>query len=103
MPYLTAGDPSIQATGRMLLAAQEAGASICELGIPFSDPVADGPVIQASMTYALDQGLTIDQVFEMVAGVRPSLEIGLVAMVSYSIVHRVGLTKFIGDAKGRGV
>jgi tryptophan synthase alpha chain len=102
MPYLTAGDPSIQATGRMLLAAQEAGASICELGIPFSDPVADGPVIQASMTYALDQGVTIGRIFEMVAGVRPSLEIGLVAMVSYSIVHRVGLTKFIGDARDAG-
>jgi tryptophan synthase alpha chain len=75
---------------------------VCELGIPFSDPVADGPVIQASMTYALDHGLTVKKVFEMVASVRANLSIGLVAMVSYSIVHRIGLTKFIGGAKDAG-
>ncbi len=102
MPYLTAGDPSVEATGRMLAAVQRAGGAICELGIPFSDPIADGPVIQASMTYALDHGVTVGQVFEMVGRVRPSLQIGLVAMVSYSIVHRVGLKKFISDAKDAG-
>jgi tryptophan synthase alpha chain len=102
MPYITAGDPSVEATGGMLSAIQSAGASICELGIPFSDPIADGPVIQASMTYALDHGVTVGQVFEMVAGVRPSLSIGLVAMVSFSIVHRIGLKKFVSDAKDAG-
>lgn len=102
MPYLTAGDPSVEATGRMLSAIQSAGASVCELGIPFSDPIADGPVIQASMTYALNHGVTVGRIFEMVASVRPSLSIGLVAMVSYSIVHRIGLTKFVGDAKDAG-
>lgn len=102
MPYLTAGDPSVEATGRMLLAAERGGAAICEVGMPFSDPIADGPVIQASMTYALDHGVTVGRVFEMVSRVRPRLEIGLVAMVSYSIVHRVGLTKFVGDAKDAG-
>ena len=102
MPYLTAGDPSVQATGRMLGAVQAAGASICEIGIPFSDPIADGPVIQASMTYALDHGVRVGQIFETVSRVRPSLEIGLVAMVSYSIVHRLGLKRFIGDAKDAG-
>lgn len=102
MPYITAGDPSVEATGRMLVAAQEAGASICELGIPFSDPVADGPVIEASMTYALDQGVSVGGVFDMVKQLRPSLSIGLVAMVSYSIVHRIGLKQFIGNAKDAG-
>ncbi len=102
MPYITAGDPSVSATGRMLIAAQGEGASICELGIPFSDPIADGPVIQASMTYALDHGVTVGGVFDMVSKTRPKLDIGLVAMVSYSIVHRVGLDKFIGDAKDAG-
>ena len=53
MPYLTMGDPDIQTSARLIHAAQEAGASICELGFPFSDPVADGPTIQASMTWAL--------------------------------------------------
>jgi len=102
MPYLTAGDPSVEATGRMLAAIQDAGASVCELGIPFSDPIADGPVIQASMSYALDHGVTVEQIFEMVARVRPSLSIGLVAMVSYSIFHRIGLSKFVDDAKAAG-
>ncbi len=102
MPYLTVGDPNLAATGRMLEAVQEAGASICELGIPFSDPIADGPVIQASMTYALDHGLKVGDIFEMVSRQRPKLEIGLVAMVSYSIVHRFGLTKFVQDAKDAG-
>jgi tryptophan synthase alpha chain len=102
MPYITAGDPSVDATGRMLLAIQDAGASICELGIPFSDPVADGPVIEASMTHALDHGITVGKTFEMVSKVRASLSIGLVAMVSFSIVHRIGLDKFISDAKDAG-
>ena len=102
MPYLTAGDPNVATTGRMLGAVQEAGASICEIGIPFSDPIADGPVIQASMTYALDHGVRVGQVFDMAAKLRPSLDLGLVAMVSYSIVHRMGLDKFISDAKDAG-
>jgi len=102
MPYITAGDPSVEATGKMLTAIQDAGASVVELGVPFSDPIADGPVIQASMAHALNHGVTVEQVFEMVSRVRPSLSIGLVAMVSYSIVHRIGLTQFIDGAKGAG-
>ncbi|MEM9418980.1 MAG: tryptophan synthase subunit alpha [Planctomycetota bacterium] len=102
MPFLTAGDPDVATTIRMLEAAQEAGASICEIGIPFSDPIADGPVIQASMSRALDQGLKVDEIFAAVAEARPRLTIGLVAMVSYSIVHRLGLNEFIGRAKEAG-
>lgn len=74
MPYLTAGDPSVEVTGRMLSAIQDAGASICELGIPFSDPVADGPVIEASMTHAHNHGVTAQRVFEMVSCARPRLK-----------------------------
>ena len=102
MPFITAGHPTLDATAAMLPALQQAGASICELGIPFSDPVADGPVIQASMTYALAQGLHIDAVFDMVAEVRPQLSIGLVAMVSYSIVYRMGVEHFVGRAAEAG-
>ena len=90
MPFLTAGDPDLATTAAMLPALQRAGACICELGIPFSDPIADGPVIQASMTHALGKGLRPAQVLEMVKGLRSSLEIGIIAMVSYSIVYRVG-------------
>jgi len=102
MPFITAGDPDLPATAGLLEAAQRAGASICEVGIPFSDPIADGPVIQASMSRALDAGLRVEQVFATIAEVRPRLDIGLVAMVSYSIVHRMGLTRFVTRAKDAG-
>lgn len=102
MPFITAGDPDTDTTARLLLALQEAGASVVEVGIPFSDPIADGPVIQASMTYALDRGVRVQQVFDAVASVRPKLELGLVAMVSYSIVHRLGPEAFVKRAKAAG-
>lgn len=90
MPYLTAGDPDLATTGAILPRLEKAGAAICEIGIPFSDPIADGPVIQASMTHALDQGITTTQIFDMIAKQRASLNIGIVAMLSYSIVYRIG-------------
>ena len=102
MPFLTAGDPDLQTTEALIQAAERAGASVCEIGIPFSDPVADGPVIQASMTRALDAGLRVQQVFEMVRRVRPKVSLGLVAMVSYSIVHRMGLETFVHAARDAG-
>ncbi|MEM6550864.1 MAG: tryptophan synthase subunit alpha [Planctomycetota bacterium] len=102
MPFVTAGDPSMAATAEVLLALEGSGASVVELGIPFSDPIADGPVIQASMQHALDEGATVEGVFEMVASVRDRLSLGLVAMVSYSIVHRLGLEAFVERAAGAG-
>lgn len=103
MPYITCGDPDIQTTGNILKACQRAGASICELGFPFSDPIADGPVIQASMTYALDHGAKSAQVFDMVRNLRADLELGLVAMVSYSIVHRLGRDDFFARCADVGI
>lgn len=102
MPFVTAGDPDLSTTAGLLEAAQRAGASICEVGIPFSDPIADGPVIQASMSRALDAGVRVGRVFDTVAQVRPKVDLGLVAMVSYSIVHRMGLEAFVAQAKEAG-
>jgi tryptophan synthase alpha chain len=102
MPFITAGYPSLDAMGGILKAMDEAGASVCEVGIPFSDPIADGPVIQASMTAALDKGVTVGAVFDQIAGLREQLSMGLVAMVSYSIVYRMGMDRFIGRAKEAG-
>ncbi|MEM7627261.1 MAG: tryptophan synthase subunit alpha [Planctomycetota bacterium] len=102
MPFVTAGDPELGATAGLLEAAERAGASICEVGIPFSDPIADGPVIQASMSRALDAGVRVSQVFDTIADVRPKVGLGLVAMVSYSIVHRMGLEAFVEHAKDAG-
>lgn len=102
MPFITAGDPDIETTAAMLPRIEEAGASICELGIPFSDPIADGPVIQASMAYALSKKLRTQDILDTVRRLRPSLNMGLVAMVSYSIVHRLGAQRFVTDAAASG-
>ena len=102
MPFITAGYPNLAATEAILPQLQAAGASVCELGIPFSDPVADGPVISASMTEALDAGAQPAGVFELVTRQRDALDIGLVAMVSYSIVYRIGVESFVRQAADAG-
>lgn len=102
MPFVTAGDPDLETTVGLLPELEAAGASIVEVGIPFSDPIADGPVIQESMNHALVSGFKVEALFEAVAAARPSLGLGLVAMVSYSIVHRVGLESFVKRAADAG-
>ncbi len=103
MPYVTAGDPDLATTRDLLPLLEARGASICELGIPFSDPIADGPVIQEAMTRALNAGVTCKQIMQMVTEQRSKLNLGVVAMVSYSIVHRVGLNAFCTDATKQGI
>ncbi len=94
-PFLTAGYPSLAATPELLLAAQAGGAGIIELGIPFSDPVADGPVIQASFTHALAHGTTVRASLATVAAARKmGLTIPVLAMVSFSIVFKRGTREF---------
>ncbi len=102
MPFITAGSPSLQATAALLPAMEAAGASICELGLAFSDPIADGPVIQSAMTDALVRGVTVQGVFETIRQARSQVEMGLVAMVSYSIVYRRGAKRFVAEAKAAG-
>ena len=103
MPFLTAGDPDLETTAALLPAIERAGASVCEIGIPFSDPIADGPVIQASMTRALDRGVRPGEVLDAVADLRAKVDLGLIAMVSYSIVYRRGWTQFLKAAKAAGI
>lgn len=102
MPFITAGDGGLDTTARIIPALERGGASVCEIGIPFSDPIADGPVIQASMSRALDAGTRLSGIFETVAAVRPATKLALVAMVSYSIVYRHGLDAFVRDAGQAG-
>lgn len=102
MPFVTAGYPSLEVTEQALPAIEDAGASIVELGIPFSDPIADGPVIAASMHEALQGGTTPRAVFEMVRRLRPGTELGLIAMVSESIVMRIGQERFASEAVEAG-
>lgn len=103
MPFVTAGYPSLEATAAILPELEAAGASLIELGIPFSDPIADGPTIQASYTAALSNGLHLTDIFRMVKDVRPRVSIPLVAMVSYSIVFRFGLDRFLAECNTAGI
>jgi tryptophan synthase alpha chain len=90
MPFLVGGHPARGDMARLIPALESAGASIVEVGVPFSDPIADGPVIAAAMHQALAAGATPASVFDEIAQVRPRASAGLVAMVSVSIVHRMG-------------
>ncbi len=103
MPFITAGYPSMKVTESVIGALEDAGACIVELGIPFSDPIADGPVIAASMHEALLSGVTPKSIFELVKKVRPTTDLGLIAMVSNSIIQRIGSERFITDAADAGI
>jgi tryptophan synthase alpha chain len=102
MPFIPAGYPNLQTTTATLQALEQAGASIIEVGIPISDPIADGPVIQEAFTETLKNKLKLSEIFQTIGGVRPKLSIPLVAMVSYSIVFRYGLARFLTNAKMSG-
>ncbi len=90
MPFVCAGAPTADALTEVLPALSEAGATVIEVGIPFSDPIADGPVIAAAMHEAIQRGITPTNVFEQVRSVRERVESGIVAMVSVSLVHGMG-------------
>jgi tryptophan synthase alpha chain len=90
MPFICGGHPAPDATPTLLRALQDAGAAVAEIGFPFSDPIADGPVIATAMHAALERGATPAAVFRQVESARASLTMGLVAMVSVSIVYRTG-------------
>jgi tryptophan synthase alpha chain len=105
MPFITAGDPDLDFTQKLLNGLSRHGADLIEVGFPFSDPIADGPVIQASYTRALDKGLKLDSIFEMLRKVtsQPNWKTPLVGMVSYSIIHRRGPAEFIRQALSAGL
>jgi tryptophan synthase alpha chain len=103
MPFVTAGDPDLDFTAAILQQLDACGCHLCELGIPYSDPIADGPVIQASYTRALDRGTHFADILEMTARVGPTLSMPVVSMVSYAIVFRRGITSFVATAKAAGI
>jgi tryptophan synthase alpha chain len=105
LPFLTAGDPDVTTVANLLPRVAAAGADLIEVGFPFSDPIADGPVIQASYTRALNAGLKIDDVFKAIRSVTsaPGFQTPIVGMVSYSLVHRRGPKVFVADAMSAGM
>jgi tryptophan synthase alpha chain len=101
--YITAGDPSITATGEIALAAAEAGADVIELGVPFSDPIADGPVIQRASDRALRAGATIGGILDLAAQLRRSTEVPLVLFSYFNPILQMGLENFAHRAAQAGV
>ncbi|MBZ5701916.1 MAG: tryptophan synthase subunit alpha [Acidobacteriia bacterium] len=100
--YITAGDPSLDATLRYVLALAEAGADVIELGVPFSDPVADGPTIQRASERALKSGATLAGVLDLVRRIRQTCEIPLVLFSYYNPILQMGLEKFAAAAAAAG-
>jgi len=101
--YLTAGDPNIETSEAVLLAVAESGADILEIGVPFSDPLADGPSIQAASQRALAAGVRLPQVFQLVRDLRAKIKTPIVLMTYFNPVQKYGLTKFAQDAVAAGV
>src|SRR5438093_95596 len=95
MPFIAAGFPDLATTRACLPALERGGSSLIEIGFPFSDPIADGPVIQAAFTDALKKNVKVSDIFATVADARAAISIPLVAMISYSVVFRYGLARFI--------
>src|SRR5271167_2748809 len=100
--YITAGDPSLAATEKIVLAAAQAGADVIELGVPFSDPVADGPTIQRASDRALRSGTTLAGVIELVRRIRTHSEIPLVLFSYFNPILQMGLEKFAAAAAAAG-
>jgi tryptophan synthase alpha chain len=100
--YITAGDPSVEATLKFVLALAEAGADVIELGVPFSDPLADGPTIQRASERALKSGTTLSRVIDLVRRIRLSSQVPLVLFSYYNPILQMGLEKFASAAANAG-
>ena len=103
IPYFTAGDPSLADTRRLVREAAKRGADIVELGVPFSDPLADGPVIQRAGQRALNAGVTVTRILELVRDLRSEVEVPLVLLTYYNPILAFGLAPFARAAAAAGV
>ncbi len=101
--YVMAGDPSLQETEQLVMGLEQAGADIIELGVPFSDPIADGPVIQQAAERALRSGTSLPKIISMVRRLRAKTQIPLVLMAYYNSVHAFGPERFCQEAAQAGV
>ena len=103
IPFVTCGDPDLETTAKVVRAMAEAGADLIELGIPFSDPTAEGPVIQAANVRALASGTTTDKIFDMVRELRKDVTVPMVFMTSANVVFSYGSEKFISSCADIGI
>lgn len=103
IPFLTAGDPNLEKTEEFILEMERSGADLIEIGIPFSDPIAEGIVIQEADIRALASGTTTDKIFDMVAKVRPQVRIPLVFMTYLNPVFHYGYERFFSRCQETGI
>ena len=103
IPFITCGDPDLETTAALVRAAQASGADLIELGIPFSDPTAEGPVIQAASTRALAAGTTTDKVFDLVRDLRRDVTVPLVFMTYANLVFSYGSERFLRKCAETGI
>ncbi|MDP3142731.1 MAG: tryptophan synthase subunit alpha [Candidatus Omnitrophota bacterium] len=101
--FITAGDPTLEVTYKLVLALEKSGAAIIELGVPFSDPMADGPTIQAASCRALKKGVNLAKILKLVLRIRKSSQVPLALMTYYNLVFRYGEERFIKNCGKSGV
>jgi tryptophan synthase alpha chain len=103
IPYLTAGDPDLDTTSVLVQAVEAGGADLLEIGVPFSDPMADGPTLQRAFTRSLAAGTSLPRILEMVGSIRKHTEIPIVLFGYYNPFFRYGVDRFAADAQAAGV
>lgn len=103
IPFITCGDPDLETTGELIKKMSESGADLIELGIPFSDPTAEGPVIQEANIRALSKGTTTDKIFDMVKSIRNEVAVPLVFMTYANVVFSYGTESFVKKAAECGM
>ena len=103
IPFITCGDPSLEITEQIVIEMEKAGANLIELGIPFSDPTAEGPVIQEANVRALAGGVTTDKIFDMVVRLRKTVKIPMVFMTYANVLFSYGVERFAARAKEVGM
>jgi tryptophan synthase alpha chain len=101
--YIGAGDPNLDATRQLALAFDQAGVDVLELGVPFSDPLADGLVNQLAAQRGLESGATPPKVLETIAAIRRQSQMPIVLYIYFNLIHKAGMGKFIADAAKAGV
>ena len=101
--FVTAGDPTLEDTYKLVLELEKQGADIVELGVPFSDPIADGPTIQASSQRALEKGVNLPRIFSLVKKLRKKTDVPIAFLTYYNPVFHYGIGEFVGDCVKSGV
>src|SRR3954462_9099983 len=101
--YIGAGDPNLEATRQLALAFDQVGVDVLELGVPFSDPLADGLVNQLAAQRGLESGTTPPKLLETIVGIRQKSQVPIVLYIYFNLIHRIGMEKFINHAAKAGV